>query len=108
MDVILELFDVFVGDRMYAAALPASLTESPNWATLIDDYNNTLSLFGNAQTFVYKPATAYLYMEPSKYAYLSVWPRDNIFRQALSLFLITWYETPKSCQARNSLINLLT
>lgn len=92
MDVVLEVFDILVGDRLYATALPATLstTLSPALSTFIEDANNTLALFGDAQSFKYQPATSYLYIEPSKYAYMSAWPRDNIYRQAFSLFLITW------------------
>lgn len=92
MDVVLEVFDLLVGDRLYAAALPATLSTklSPALSTFIEDANNTLALFGDAQSFKYQPATSYLYIEPSKYAYMSAWPRDNIYRQAFSLFLITW------------------
>lgn len=102
MDVVLEVFDLLIGDRLYAATLPATLTTSlsPALSTLVEDANNTLALFGDASAFKYKPATTYLYIEPSKYAYLSAWPRDNIYRQAFSLFLITWcvgYITGEHC-----------
>lgn len=92
MDVVLEVFDFLIGDRLYAAALPASLTTSPSFSAFADGTNNTLALFTNAQSFVYKPATAYIHIEPSKYAYMSAWPRDNVYRQCFSLFLITWYD----------------
>ncbi|QKX60124.1 uncharacterized protein TRUGW13939_07266 [Talaromyces rugulosus] len=90
MDVILEVWDLVIGDRLYAATLPATLKSSPSLSTFIQDANNTLSLFGDARSYTYEPASSYLYLEPSKYAYLSMWPRDNIYRQASSLFLITW------------------
>lgn len=92
MDVVLEIFDLLIGDRLYAATLPATLTTSlsPALSTFMEDANNTLALFGDASAYKYQPATTYLYVEPSKYAYLSAWPRDNIYRQAFSLFLITW------------------
>lgn len=105
MDVILEIWDLLIGDRLYAAALPATLKSSPSLSTLIQDANNTLSLFGDARSYTYEPATTYLYLEPSKYAYLSMWPRDNVYRQASSLFLITWYVLI-SLQCVNMLANV--
>ncbi|KAL1980574.1 hypothetical protein VTN96DRAFT_3942 [Rasamsonia emersonii] len=90
MDIVLEIFDTFVGDRIYAALLPASLSSSTTFLAGKDDANSTLSFFGDAQSYVYEPASSYLYLEPSKYAYMSAWPRDNIYRQAISLYFITW------------------
>jgi lathosterol oxidase len=90
MDVVLELFDTFIADPVYAKVLPASLTTSSAFQPYIEDANITLSLFGDSSTYVYNPATQYLYVEPSKYAYMSAWPRDNIYRQGLTLFFITW------------------
>ncbi|KAH0108161.1 sterol delta 5,6-desaturase ERG3, partial [Aureobasidium melanogenum] len=40
--------------------------------------------------YKFEPASQYFSVEPSSYAYMSRWPRDNIARQAISLFLITW------------------
>jgi Delta7-sterol 5-desaturase len=92
MDVVLEAFDLLMGDRLYAAALPVSLNTSPSFSSFIEETNNTLGLFGDAQSYVYKPATSYAHIEPSKYAYMSAWPRDNVYRQCFSLFVITWYD----------------
>lgn len=91
MDIVLEVFDTFLGDRIYAALLPASLSSSTTFLAGKDDANSTLSFFGDAQSYVYEPASTYLYLEPSKYAYMSAWPRDNIYRQTISLYFITWY-----------------
>lgn len=86
MDVVLEIVDTFAGDYLYAFCHPAR--QAPY------DYpsppsNETISqqVFS---TWAYKPATSFVSFEPSQYAYLSAWPRDNIYRQTLSLFLITW------------------
>jgi lathosterol oxidase len=72
MDVVLEVFDTFLLDYVYAAVLPAS-SPSPcvEWR--------------------YTPATLYFTLPPGEAAFSSVWLRDNIFRQAISLFLITWF-----------------
>lgn len=82
MDVVLEIVDTFAGDFLYAALLPAK----PVPYDFPDVPANATSQF----QWSYKPSTAFLDLEPSKYAYMSAWPRDNIYRQAISLFLITW------------------
>ncbi|GJC90533.1 putative delta(7)-sterol 5(6)-desaturase [Colletotrichum liriopes] len=84
MDVVLEVVDTFVGDKLYAALLPAHAApyDFPHHAA-----NATAQPLS---TWQYKPSTHMLYLEPSEAAHLSAWPRDNIFRQFTSLFLITW------------------
>lgn len=89
MDIVLELWDTFVGDRLYSALLPASL------ASPAADAVSPFALFGASSPFVYHPATQWIYLEPSKYAYMSAWPRNNLYRQFLSFFLIVWYA--RSC-----------
>jgi lathosterol oxidase len=93
MDIVLEVFDTLLADRLYATLLPASLSSSTTFASKYDA-NSTLSFFSDAQSYLYEPSSRYLYLEPSKYAYMSAWPRDNIYRQAVSLYLITWYAAP--------------
>lgn len=91
MDIALEIWDTFIGDRLYSALLPTSLSSSATVPGFTNVANSTLSLFGATQPFVYEPATQLIYLEPSKYAYMSAWPRNNIYRQFLSFFLIVWY-----------------
>lgn len=91
MDIALEVWDTFIGDRLYAALLPVSLSSSVSFPGFNHAANNTLSFFGASQPFIYEPATHLIYLEPSKYAYMSAWPRNNIYRQFLSFFLIVWY-----------------
>src|ERR1700712_3988518 len=95
MDVVLEGFDTFVFDRLYASIFPAN----PG-AAAYDAFKNvanaTVSSMRETSTahynnFQYKPASKYISFQPSSYAYSSSWPRDDIARQAVSLFLITWY-----------------
>lgn len=86
MDVVLEVIDTFAGDYVYAKLHPAHPApyDYPNPPS-----NETIS----DQVFTswkYEPATQYISFEPSQYAYMSAWPRDNIYRQALSLFMIVW------------------
>lgn len=91
MDIALEIWDTFIGDRLYASLLPLSLASSASLPGFTTVTNSTLSFFGATQPFVYEPATQLIYLEPSKFAYLSAWPRNNIYRQFLSFFLIVWY-----------------
>jgi lathosterol oxidase len=102
MDVVLEAFDTFLFDRCYASALPIS----PDFSTF--DPVSTLaaslkSLAASNETFArphhapvarsawqWEPSNSYFALQPSEYAYQSRWDRDNIFRQALSLYIITW------------------
>lgn len=86
MDIVLEVVDSFFGDYLYAKALPA---RPAPYDYPYPPSNETV----NGQVFVpwtYEPSTKYFTIEPSPYAYQSTWPRDNILRQALSLFLIVW------------------
>ncbi|KAK3401183.1 putative C-5 sterol desaturase [Sordaria brevicollis] len=83
MDVVLEVSDQFMFDYMYAWLLPAK----PSFYDFPDKTNATAQALSN---WVYKPATAFFSLEPSQAAYQSIWARDNIYRQALSLFLILW------------------
>ncbi|CAG8244400.1 unnamed protein product [Penicillium salamii] len=91
MDIILELWDTFIGDRLYSTVLPTSLSASVSLPAFANAANSTMALFGSSEPFVYEQATQLLYLEPSKYAYLSAWPRNNIYRQFTSFFLITWF-----------------
>ena len=91
MDIVLEIWDTFIGDRVYSALLPLSLSSTVSLPGLTNAANSSLSLFGASKPFVYEPATQLFRLEPSKYAYLSAWPRNNIYRQFLSFFLIVWY-----------------
>ena len=86
MDIALELMDTFVFDYAYSAVFP------PHAAA----YKVDGAGFGanaTAQTFTtwqYEPSSFLFTLEPSRYAYETSVPRDNIFRQYFSLFLITW------------------
>ncbi|KAJ5570347.1 uncharacterized protein N7459_009777 [Penicillium hispanicum] len=90
MDIILELWDTFIGDRLYSMLLPTSLSSAVSFPAFVNAANSSLALFGASEPFIYEPATQLIHLEPSKYAYLSAWPRNNIYRQFTSFFLITW------------------
>jgi Delta7-sterol 5-desaturase len=86
MDVVLEIADTFIADYAYAFFLPARPAPygfpEPTAANLTDQ---TFS------SWQYQPATKMLYLEPSQAAYMSMWSRDNLFRQFISLYMLTWY-----------------
>ncbi len=77
MDVFLDVLDTFVFDRLYAWILPA-----PNGA---GDVGSQPQKAYNQHISVYIP------LEPSGYVEASIWKRDDIMRQAMSLFLVAWY-----------------
>lgn len=85
MDIALELLDRYVFDHMYAATLPAK----PAPYSLNDAGANATDLKA-ASTWKFEPASSIISFAPTDAAYMSQWNRDNIFRQAFSLFLITW------------------
>ncbi|OCL05045.1 C-5 sterol desaturase [Glonium stellatum] len=93
MDIILEGFDTFVFDRLYATLLPAQF---PNNGLSGASGNATFSSIREVptayakSTYQYHPASEYLSFQPTQYAYMSRWNRDDWWRQALSLYLITW------------------
>lgn len=91
MDVVLEVFDHFVFDRLYASLLPS--TGYAGVASQKFAGNATYPVLDQLATgnYHYEPATQYISFQPSDFAYMSQWNRDNIYRQATSLFLITWY-----------------
>ncbi|PTB71380.1 hypothetical protein M440DRAFT_1395702 [Trichoderma longibrachiatum ATCC 18648] len=85
MDVVLELTDTFIADHVYAWLFP--LQPAPY------DYPKATASNSSAQAFsswTYKPATSYFSVEPFQAAYMSSLPRDNMWRQAATLFFITW------------------
>jgi lathosterol oxidase len=85
MDIVLEVVDTFAFDYAYAWALPAKAAPF--------DFPDHNSLNASGQVFSswqYKPATATFTLQPSQAAYMSSLPRDNVYRQGLSLFFITW------------------
>lgn len=90
MDFILEGFDTFLFDPLYATLFPAtSYSALKNVANATISSREIPATFRN--NFVYEPSSKYLSLTPSSYAYTTSWTRDDIGRQALSLFLITWY-----------------
>ncbi|RAH43738.1 sterol desaturase family protein [Aspergillus brunneoviolaceus CBS 621.78] len=77
MDVLLDILDTFVFDRVYASVLP-SYEMYPGNATM-----ETQFLY-NQHIGLYYP------LQASQYANASRWKRDHLPRQALSLFFTMW------------------
>lgn len=106
MDVILEVFDTFALDRLYATVLP--LSSSMLAYSAVGDFTASSnaswsSMATGATPYKFEPASQYFSVEPSSYAYMSRWPRDSIYRQATSLFLITWYAVLLSLALKTNL-----
>lgn len=101
MDVVLEIFDTFLFDRLYAAALPASTLAFGHHAA--KDATTTFSSMRELPTAIAR-SNQLFQLEPSQYAYMSQWGRHNIWRQGISLYLITWYD--HLCNSLGSAIDL--
>jgi lathosterol oxidase len=99
MDIVLEIFDTFIGDHVWAAIFPAKSAPydypqtSGNASAAAAAAAGISSSAREQQSFsswTYKPATDYFSIQPYQAAYMSQWPRDNVWRQGISLYAITW------------------
>jgi Delta7-sterol 5-desaturase len=101
MDVVLELLDTYFFDRVYATILPRH--SGPSFDPVSTLTNGWMGFEGNSSAWSgmgggevtrsqwqYKPASTWLSFSPSDYAWQSRWDRDDVVRQAVSLYLITW------------------
>lgn len=95
MDIILEVVDTLLLDRVYATLLPASTSQYLNYKIS----NATTSTFSSLRegatpspqyTYIFEPASRLVSLTPTDWAYMSSWPRDNVYRQGISLFFIVW------------------
>lgn len=85
MDIVLELVDTFIADYAYAYLYPiGSETFDISNRT---DANTSVQAFSS---WIWKPATKFLQIQPSQAAYMSSLTRDNLYRQIATLFFITW------------------
>ncbi|KAL8674611.1 MAG: hypothetical protein Q9168_000986 [Polycauliona sp. 1 TL-2023] len=90
MDIVLDVFDTFLFDRLYATALPRSPTAGGSGSHMMaTDPTFTFSSMRELPT-AGRSLNHFWNLEPSQYAVQSAWPRDDIWRQTLSLYLITW------------------
>ena len=104
MDIILEVFDTFLFDRFWSTVYPASTLNYPDVA--VKDATTTFSSMRELPTTI-PSSTQFFQLAPSRYAYMSEWPRDNIWRQFFTLYLITWYSSPSAStyNLRSFLVN---
>ncbi|EMC96890.1 hypothetical protein BAUCODRAFT_68200 [Baudoinia panamericana UAMH 10762] len=92
MDVVLELCDTYVFDRIYASLLPLA---PANYDVNATTYG-AAAASGADSSFApsgwqWQPASQYFSIQPSEYAYMSSWDRSNIWRQTISLYALTWF-----------------
>ena len=99
MDLVLEGFDTYLFDPVYASLYPVV----PKSGAL-NAFDGNASAAGailadsgesRYNTWEYKPASQYLSFTPLSWAYESSWQRDDPWRQFISLFVITWYGYPQ-------------
>ncbi|KAK7520960.1 C-5 sterol desaturas-like protein [Phyllosticta citriasiana] len=91
MDIVLEALDAYLFDYVYAFLLPSPVaTKLTNGADFNATLNNLSDIPSPQASWRFEPASQYLSFPPSKYAWMSRWPRDDIVRQSTTLFLITW------------------
>jgi Delta7-sterol 5-desaturase len=107
MDVVLEIADTYIFDRVWATLLPLS---SPAVNTIFDPISTLTAswtgyevnqTFGTSEggagvghgrsEWEYAPASKYFGVRPSEYAWMSAWSRDNAWRQFVTLYLVTMY-----------------
>jgi lathosterol oxidase len=87
MDIALELCDTYAFDYIYASLLPVQPAPYNLQGGLS---NSSISSLKAASPYQWQPASKILSFPPGDAAWMSQWTRDNIYRQALSLFFITW------------------
>ena len=105
MDVVLEVLDTFLFDRIYANVLPIHPAVSSYnpvstlSASLKADNGINATSWSSSEApigdfarsgWTYTPSTEWWPIEPSEYAYMSRWDRDNIYRKCVTLYAITW------------------
>jgi lathosterol oxidase len=92
MDVVLEVADTYLLDRVYATLLPANPSQYISYKFSNASSTTFPGAAGKPQyNYIYEPASQFISLEPTPWTYSSSWPRDNIIRQGISLFAIVWY-----------------
>ena len=94
MDIVLEVFDTFLFDRFWATVYPAATFRHDK--NVVKATTSTFSSMREMPTPI-QPATRFFQFAPSQFVHMSEWPRDNIWRQFLTLYMITWYVEYRSC-----------
>ncbi|KAK4570000.1 c-5 sterol desaturase [Recurvomyces mirabilis] len=107
MDVVLELADTFLFDRLWANLLPINpaVANFDPISTITAgfkssfDYNATYNTASSASAALagdaslarssawsFQPSSEWFSVQPSEFAWMSRWDRDNVWRQMLTLF----------------------
>lgn len=108
MDLVLEVFDTFFFDRVYAKFVPkdgalaralvydsafnsttSSLLSPDAWLEPSNLKRTAFSLL-TSQGSSHPEYTKPYFFNTTKWTYASLLPRNSVFREAVSLFLITW------------------
>ena len=82
--MVLEVFDTFLFDRLYATFLPKAIAQLNATAD-----GSILPGIYEAPT-LYEPASQFIHLKSSPYAYSSKLLRNDPYRQTITLYLITW------------------
>lgn len=104
MDLILEVFDTIFFDKFYAKLLPAdgcvaqalgssgalNSTATAACSMLPDNLKSVALTLLTAQGSATQDYSEPFLFNANSYTYASLLPRNSVFREALSLFLITW------------------
>jgi|TARA_R110002003_G_scaffold48_37_gene4249 lathosterol oxidase len=91
MDIVLEVADTFIFDPLYATLLPGARPQALTANATYSSFKEEPTGFAQPHaTWQFEPASKYFSVNPSKYAYMSAWNRDDWRRQAVTLYLITW------------------
>lgn len=99
MDLYLEVLDTFFLDKLYATLLPApEFSVGSNGGQMaeasVNASNSYSTAFYSTRNY-FKSSTGDVYgepalLQPSEYINQSIWARDNLYRQFISLFFVTW------------------
>lgn len=105
MDLVLEGFDTYLFDPVYASLYPV-VPRSNIYNAFDGNASAAGAILGDTpaplhNNWEYKPASQYLSFTPLSWAYESSWQRDDPWRQFLSLFIITWYAQSDRILAHN-------
>ncbi|KAF4120273.1 Delta7-sterol 5-desaturase [Geosmithia morbida] len=87
MDIVLEFTDTFIADYVYAWAHPIKPAPYDSLMGIASNYSEAQQTFS---PWTFQPASQFISVQPSQAAYMSAWPRDNVFRQLITLYFIVW------------------
>lgn len=86
MDIVLELIDTVIADRVYAHLFPIN----SDLNGLANEAVNNASIHRKILSWKWQPATKFFNIEPTQAAYMSSLSRDDPYRQLVTLYFISW------------------